>query len=214
MPAAMEPLTLTVVPREETGRHVHALRRAGRVPAVVYGHRQPPIAVQADAKEVDRIWRRAGRTHLVDLVVAGQATRRVIIRELQRSPRNGRLLHADFFAVNLREKLTAEVPLVITGESPAVSEQKVGQLLQTLNAVKVECLPTDLPPQISVDVSGLAAVDDAVTVADLAVPERVTLVGADPGDVVVKVAALRVREEAAAEAAETPEAGETEASEG
>jgi large subunit ribosomal protein L25 len=209
----MPPLTLTVLPREETGRHVHALRRAGRVPAVVYGHRQPPVSVQADAKEVDRIWQRAGRTHLVDLLLEGQATRRVLIRELQRSPRTGRLLHADFFAVNLLEKLTAEVPLVIAGESPAVSDLKVGQLLQTLNTVKVECLPTDLPPQLTVDVGGLAAVDDAVTVADLAVPEGVTVI-AEPGEVVVKVAALRVREEAAEEAAETSGAAETEASEG
>lgn len=209
----MPPLTLTVLPRQETGRHVHALRRAGRVPAVVYGHRQPALPVQADAKEVDRIWQRAGRTHLVDLVLEGQPSRRVLIRELQRNPRTGRLLHADFFAVNLRERLTAEVPLVVTGESPAVSELKVGQVLQTLNAVKVECLPTDLPPQITVDISGLGAVDDALTVADLVVPDGVTVI-AEPGEVVVKIAALRVREEAAEEAAEGAGAAETEASEG
>jgi large subunit ribosomal protein L25 len=213
----MPPLTLTVLPRQETGRHVHALRRAGRVPAVVYGHRQPPLSVQADAKEVDRIWQRAGRTHLVDLVLGDQPARRVLIRELQRSPRTGRLLHADFFAVNLRERLTAEVPVVLTGESRAVGELKVGQVLQTLNSVKVECLPTDLPPQITVDISGLAAVDDAITVADLVVPEAVTVI-AEPGEVVVKIAALRVREEAAeeepAEAGETAGRAETEASEG
>jgi large subunit ribosomal protein L25 len=203
----MQQLTLTVLPRQETGRHVHALRRAGRVPAVVYGHRQPPVSVQADAKDIDRIWQRAGRTHLVDLLLEGHPARRVLIRELQRNPRNGRPLHADFFAVNLLEKLTAEVPLVLTGESPAVSELKLGQLLQTLNTVKVECLPTDLPPQITVDVSGLGAVDDAVTVSDLELPEGVTLVSAEPGEVVVKVSALRVREEAAEEETAAAEEG-------
>jgi len=181
---------------------------------VVYGHRQTAISIQADAKEIDRIWQRAGRTHLVDLSVEGQPLMRVLIRELQRSPRNGRPLHADFFAVNLLEKLTAEVPLVLTGESPAVTDLKVGQLLQTMNMVKVECLPTDLPPQITVDVSGLGAVEDSITVGDLTLPQGVTLVSAEDSEVVVKVAPLRVREEAeeAAPEAEAEPAGEAEAS--
>jgi large subunit ribosomal protein L25 len=209
-------LSLAARPREAFGRHVHALRRAGQVPAVVYGHRQAAISIQAEAKEIDRIWQRAGRTHLVDLRVEGQPLMRVLIRELQRSPRNGRPLHADFFAVNLLEKLTAEVPLVLTGDSPAVTDLKVGQLLQTMNTVKVECLPTDLPPQITVDVSGLGAVDDSITVGDLTLPQGVTLVSAEDSEVVVKVAPLRVREEAeevAPEAAEAEPAGEAEASE-
>jgi large subunit ribosomal protein L25 len=207
-------LSLAARPREAFGRHVHALRRTGQVPAVVYGHRQTAISIQADAKEIDRIWQRAGRTHLVDLSVEGQPLMRVLIRELQRSPRNGRPLHADFFAVNLLEKLTAEVPLVLTGESPAVTDLKVGQLLQTMNMVKVECLPTDLPPQITVDVSGLGAVEDSITVGDLTLPQGVTLVSAEDSEVVVKVAPLRVREEAeeAAPEAEAEPAGEAEAS--
>ena len=195
-------LSLTVRPREATGRHVHALRRAGQVPATVYGHLQPAISVQADAKEIDRIWQRAGRTHLIDLKVEGQPVRRVLIREFQRNPRTGAPFHADFFAVNLREKLTADVPVVLTGESPAVSDLKVGQLLQTVNTLKVECLPTDLPPQIHVDVSGLGAVDESVTVADLTLPKGVILVGVEPSEVIVKVAALRVREEVEEAAAE------------
>jgi large subunit ribosomal protein L25 len=211
------PLSLTARPRDVTGRHVHALRREGQVPAVVYGHRQEPISIQADAKEIDRIWQRAGRTHLVDLLIEGQPLRRVLIREFQRNPRNGRPIHADFFAVNLLEKLTADVPLVLVGDSPAVSDLKVGQLLQTMNTVKVECLPTNLPPQLTVDVSGLMAVDDSVTLADVTLPEGVELAGAEPTEVVVKIAALRVREEveeegAPAEAGAVEQAGEAEAS--
>jgi large subunit ribosomal protein L25 len=202
LPFGAMSLSLTVRPREVTGRHVHALRRAGQVPATVYGHLQAAISVQADAKEIDRIWQRAGRTHLIDLRIEGQPVRRVLIREFQRNPRTGAPFHADFFAVNLLEKLTADVPVVLTGESPAVSDLKVGQLLQTVNTPKVECLPTDLPPQIHVDVSGLGAVDDSVTVADLTLPEGVILVGVEPSEVIVKVAALRVREEAEEAAAE------------
>jgi large subunit ribosomal protein L25 len=208
LPFGAMSLSLTVRPREVTGRHVHALRRAGQVPATVYGHLQPAISVQADAKEIDRIWQRAGRTHLIDLRIDGQPVKRVIIREFQRNPRTGAPMHADFFAVNLREKLTADVPIVLTGDSPAVSDLKIGQLLQTLNTVKVECLPTDLPPQIHVDVSGLGAVDDSVTIADLTLPKGVTLVGVEPSEVIVKVAPLRVREEVeeAPAEAEAPEA--------
>jgi large subunit ribosomal protein L25 len=210
------PLSLTARPRETAGHHVKALRRAGQVPAVVYGHHQSAVSIQADAKEIDRIWQRAGRTHLVDLRVEGQPDRRVLIRELQRNPRNGRPLHADFFAVNLLEKLTAEVPLVLVGESPAVTDLHLGSLLQTLNMVKVECLPNDLPPQIAVDVSGLGAVEDSITVGDLTLPGGVTLVSAEDSEVVVKVAPLRVREEAdeAAEEGEAAPAGEAEAGEG
>ncbi len=210
-------MSLSARPRDTTGRHVHALRRAGQVPAVVYGHRQAAVSIQADEKEIDRIWQRAGRTHLVDLSVEGQPLRRCLIRDFQRNPRNGRPLHADFFAVNLLEKLTAEVPLVLAGESPAVTELKIGQILQTLNTVKVECLPTDLPPQIAVDVSGLGAVDDSITVGDLSLPDGVTLVSAEDSEVVVKVAPLRVREDEAAaapEAAEAAPAEEAEASDG
>jgi large subunit ribosomal protein L25 len=211
LPFGAMSLSLDVRPRDATGHHVRALRRTGQCPAVIYGHRQAPISFQADSKEIDRIWLRAGRTQLIDLRLGGQPVRRVLIREFQRNPRTGQPIHADFFAVNLREKLTADVPLVITGESPAVSELKVGQLLQTLNTVKVECLPTDLPPQIHVDVSGLAAVDDTVTLGDLTLPAGVTVVSAEPSEVVVKVAAMRVREEveeAPAEAAEAAEGGE------
>lgn len=210
-------MSLAARPRDTAGHHVHALRRSGQVPAVVYGHRQTAVSIQADAKEIDRIWQRAGRTHLVDLQVEGQPLRRCLIRELQRNPRNGRPLHVDFFAVNLLEKLTAEVPLVLVGKSPAVTDLHLGSLLQTLNMVKVECLPTDLPPQITVDVSGLGAVEDSISVGDLTLPDGVTLVSAEDSEVVVKVAPLRVRDEAdeAAEAgAEAAPAAEAEAGEG
>ena len=191
----MDSLALSARPRTETGRRVHALRRAGRVPAVVYGHRQDSLPITAELRAVERLWRRAGRSHLIDLDIEGQPSRKVLIREMQISPRTGRVLHADFLAVNLLEKLMVDVPLVVVGESPAVTESKVGQLLQIVNSIKVECLPGDIPAQLTVDVSGLLEVDAHITLGEVELPKGVTLVSTELEETVVKISALRVREE-------------------
>src|SRR5207237_3676873 len=93
------PLSLRATQREELHKHVHALRRRGEVPAVLYGHNVEPQALATDARSLEKVWHRAGRTHLVDLAIDGGRARKVQIRELQIDPRTARLLHADFFAV-------------------------------------------------------------------------------------------------------------------
>ena len=202
----MADLVLQASLRQITGRHVHAGRREGHVPAVLYGHNLEPVNLATEARSLTRVWRRAGRTHLVDLVVDGGKARKVLIKEFQIDPRSALPLHADFFAVNLKEKLTAEVPVVITGSSPAVDELKLGQLLQPLAKVTVECLPQDLPAHLAADVSGLTEIDAHILIRDLELPKGVTLVHADLDEVVVKVAAMRVQEEEPEVAAAAPEA--------
>jgi len=196
-------LTLDATTRTQSGRHVRALRRTGSVPAVVYGHRVEPTNVAAEERALRKIWQSAGRTHLIALSVDGEKPRQVLFRELQIDPRTARPIHADFLVVNLREKLTADVPIVVVGEAPAVTDLKVGQLLQTLSTVRVECLPADLPAQLNVDVSGLTEVEASLTLGDIELPHGVTM-SADLGEMVVKIAALRVQEveETAAPAAE------------
>jgi large subunit ribosomal protein L25 len=201
----MATIELPATTREERGAHNNALRRQGRVPAVLYGHQVEPLAISAEQKVLDRVWMRAGRTHLIDLKLDGGRAQKVLVRELQTDPRTGRTLHADFFAVNLREKLTADVPVVITGESPAVVDSKIGTLQQLLTSLRVECLPSDLPSQFSVDVSGLVDIDQGVYIRDIVLAEGVTLVHADLDELVVKVTALRLAVEGD---------GETEAAEG
>jgi large subunit ribosomal protein L25 len=155
---------------------------------------------------------RAGRTQLVDLSVDGGRAQKVLVREMQIDPRSNRPIHADLFAVNLLEKLTAEVPVVLAGESPAVVDAKVGTLQQLVNTLRVESLPADLPAQFTVDVSGLTEIDQGIHVRDIPLPEGVTLVHVDPDELVVKVAALRIAVEGEAEeaaaAAEAAEAAE------
>jgi large subunit ribosomal protein L25 len=197
----MDSISITARPRSETGRHVHALRREGAVPAVLYGHRITPVSLAIDAKELERVWHRAGRTHLVDVKVQGQTAHKVLIKDLQFHPRSGHALHVDLFAVNLREKITADVPVIIVGESPAV-QQKVGQVQQVVSSLRLESLPADIPAQITVDVSGLEEIDQSITLGQVELPKGAALVHADLDEVVVKIAPVRVRaEEAAIEAA-------------
>ena len=210
------PLALPAAPRSEHGRHAHVLRRHGRVPAVLYGHNVQPQSLSVDARTLQRVWKSAGRSHLVDLTLDGGRPRKVLIRELQINPRTADLVHVDLFAVNLREKLTVDVPVVAVGESPAVAVEKLGVLQQILNTIKVECLPSDIPAQLSVDVSGLLAVDDGVHVGQVPLPEGVALAsGVNPDELVLKVAPVRVvseepeaaPEEGAAEEGAAAEAG-------
>jgi len=155
-------LELSASIRTETGRHVHAVRRRGEVPAVLYGHNVEPQALSIEARSLQRVWHHAGHSHLVDLALDGGRARKVLIRELQVNPRTTQLMHVDLFAVNLREKLTVEIPLIPVGESPAVTELKLGVLQQIITAVKVECMPGDIPAQLTVDISGLTEKAEAV----------------------------------------------------
>lgn len=204
----MATIELPAVTREARGSHNKPLRREGLVPAVIYGHNVEPRSIAAEARLLARVWMRAGRTQLIDLSIDGGRAQKVLVRELQVNPRNGRPIHADFFAVNLREKLTADVPLVLVGESPAVVDSKVGTLQQLMTALHVECLPADLPSQLAVDVSGLLEIDDGIHVRDIQLPDGVTLVHVEAEELVVKVAALRVTvegETTEGEAAVAPE---------
>ena len=204
----MDSISLSARPRSETGRHVHTLRREGAVPAVLYGHKVAPQALVIDAKEMERTWHHAGKTHLVDVHVEGhKGARKALIKDLQFHPRSGHMLHVDLFAVNLREKITSDVPVIVVGESPAV-QQKLGQVQQVVSTLRVESLPADLPAQLTVDISGLTEVDQGITIGEIEVPKGVALVHAEPSETVVKIAAVRVREEAAPEAEAAAEEGE------
>jgi large subunit ribosomal protein L25 len=206
----MATIELQATSREARGNHNRALRRTGKVPAVLYGHNVDPWPIEAEARVLRRVWMHAGRTQLVDLKVDGGRAQKVLVREMQVDPRTGNPIHADFFAVNLREKLTADVPVVIVGDSPAVVDAKIGTLQQLITSLRIECLPSDLPSQFNVDVSGLMEIDAGVHVRDIVLPEGVALVHIDVDELVVKVSALRLVTEEEVEAAEAAEAAEAE----
>jgi large subunit ribosomal protein L25 len=205
-------LKLKASARTIGGRHVRRLRTEGVVPGVVYGHRSDAEAVSLDAAEFRRVYASAGRTHLVDLEVDGGRAQKVLIKEVQVHPRFDGPHHVDLFRIDLKEKLQIDVPVTITGESPAVKRGD-GDLLISLHSVKVECLPGDIPEAIEVDVSGLEEIDDAVRVHDLNLPESVTVMNSGE-EMIVKVQAHRVAEEPVAEAAEGEEGAAAEGEEG
>jgi large subunit ribosomal protein L25 len=202
--------TLAAEHREVLGKKVAALRRAGRLPAVVYGHGVESDSVSVDAHEFEQLRRHTGPNALVDLSVDGKKAQPVLVHSIQVHPVNRRPLHVDLFLVRMTEELTVEVPLVATGESPAVTLHG-GTLLHPSESVRVRALPDHLPQSIEYSVAGIGDFDTAIYVRDLVVPSDVTLL-TDPDEIIAKVQPPRVEEEPVAVA--EGEAVEGEAGEG
>ena len=200
--------------RKVLGKKVKKLRREGFLPANVYGKHLNSTAVQVKYTDFDRVFKETGETGLIDLKVGSDA-KPVLVKNLQMNYKTHTPLHVDFYQVNLKEKVKAMVPLVLTGEAKAVAE-KAGILLQTLNEVEIEALPDKLPENIEVSVEHLAAVDEQITVGDLKAPEGVAIL-TEEGQTVAKIAELTVPEpepEPEAEAAEGEEGAAAEGEEG
>lgn len=197
--------TLKAERRTVLGKSVKKLRRTGFLPANVYGKGLESTAIQVNTKEFEAVFKEAGETGLVDLSFDGQ-THPVLIKNIQMEYPLRIPLHADFYQVNLREKVKTMVPIEIIGEPKAVTE-KIGTLIQPLNEIEVEALPAELPEKIEINVEPLAAIDDQITIADIKVPEGVEIL-TDAGQVIVKIDELAapepepVAEEAAAEGEE------------
>jgi len=206
------PIVLKLDGRDDRGRRLQALRRQGRLPAVIYGRKVDAVAVSVDGREFLRAFQKVGKTQLLDLQLGAEPVRKALIREIQRSPRTGDLMHIDFYQVNLLEKIESEIPVELEGSVEIVSKGEA-DLLHALHQLRVECLPTDLPPAIVVDVSGLKEIDDEIRVKDLKLPPGV-IVKDDPDELVVKVHPHREEVEEVVPppaAAEVPTVSETEA---
>lgn len=192
-------IELSAEPRTALGKKVKALRRQGFVPANIYGHTES-TAVQLAAREADHTIRRAGKTQLITVNVNGGETETVLIKNWQRHPYKGDILHIDFYRVAMTETLRVDIPLRLVGEAPAIRATG-GTLFQPISTVTIESLPGDLPDSIEVDISSLVDLDSAVHVRDLAIPDAVTLI-TDGDDVVARVLPATVEPEAPEEVAE------------
>lgn len=204
--------TLAAQHRDVTGKKVAGLRRAGKLPGVVYGHGIESDSVTVDAHEFEQLRRHSGPNALIDLSVDGGKARPVLVHGLQVHPVNRRTLHVDLFLVRMTEELTVDVPLVATGEAPAVTLNG-GTLLHPIESVRVRALPDHLPQSIEYSVVSLVDFDTALHVRDLTVPSDVTLL-TDGDEIIAKVQPPRVEEEpvvvAEAEGVEGEEAAEGE----
>jgi large subunit ribosomal protein L25 len=194
---------LSVEPREVLGKNVAKLRRAGVLPANIYGH-AGSHAVQVETLAFQRMLKDMAINEVIDIKVKGErSTRPAIIQRVQRHPVTSQMLHADLYQVSLREKMRADVPVVLVGESEAVKTFN-GILLQPVDSLQVEALPLDLPDKIEVDVSRLQELETSIHVRDLPEVEKVTIL--TDGDVAVaRVASPRLAAEEEEEAATAEE---------
>lgn len=197
----MEKVVIEAQPRQVIGKQVRALRRQGLLPAVIYGPHIAPIPVSLNFHDASLLLPKVSSSQLVEVNVNGQR-HTALVRERQRHPLTGNLIHVDFQAVSLTEKLRVNVGLQFVGEAPAVKVYGA-VLAPSLEELEVECLPGDLPNYLEVDLSALEQIGDAIYVRDVPRPPRVEVL-TEADEVVVVAAAPEGEEELAAEALAGP----------
>jgi large subunit ribosomal protein L25 len=192
---------LEISPREVMGKATKRLRKAGIIPANIFGHHESSQPVQIDAIAFDQLVRAHHATGIIALRQPGNgATQTALIRHVQHDPRSGKIIHVDFFRVSLTERITSKVPLRFVGEAPAVKLEG-GVLLHLMDALDVECEAGDLVQYVEVDVTSLTEIDAILHAGDVKLPTSYTLL-TDPKEGIAKIAATRA--EIAEEAAEAP----------
>ena len=195
----MEKVVLKASKREVTGKQVKALRRDGQLPAVIYGRHVEPIAISLEAHSTGLVFAKLTSSTLVTIDVDGTEYA-ALVREKQRNYIKGNLTHIDFLAVDLTEKITTKVHLTFTGVSSAVKDYSA-VLVHRMEQLEVECLPTDLPERILVDISTIKEIGNSIRVRDIALPENVAVL--EDADEIVIIATL-AKEEVAEEGAVVP----------
>jgi large subunit ribosomal protein L25 len=191
----MEKVVLKAEKRDVIGKQVKAMRRAGKLPAVIYGRHTEPMNISLDSHTASLVLGKLTSSSLVTIDLDGNQYP-ALVREKQRDYIKNRLLHVDFLAVSLTESLHASVAVNIIGVSMAVKDFNA-VLVKNLESLEVECLPTDLPERIDVDITALARPGDGIRVRDLTVSDKVRLLN-DPDTMVVVATFAKVEEEVAA----------------
>ncbi len=197
----MSDITLKARARTVLGKKTKTIRNAGDIPAVLYGRGVASKSLTVSAGDFSKIYKKAGESTLIDLVIDDAVPTKVIIQDIQRHPLTSVIIHADLHEVKMTEKLKAEIVLSFTGESAAVKELG-GVLVKSLDHLKVETLPADLVSEIMVDISSLKTFDDLIHVRDLSIPKGIAVLDKE-GEVVALVTPPRSEEELASLGKET-----------
>lgn len=201
---------LAASPRTVFGKKVRFLRRAGSVPANVFGPGVASSAIQIDTRDIEHVLTHIPRSSLLSLVVGPEPPTTVLIRGVMRKPTTGEIYHVDLYRVSMTQRLRTAIALAFEGESPAARSH--GAIIaHSVDSVEVECLPADLPSRIVVDLGVLQEVDDTIYVRDLQLPAGVVAI-TSPDQMVARALAPRVLEvgEEPAEPAEPAEDEKTE----
>ncbi len=192
-----EMITVETQSREVFGKNAsRRLRKAGQIPATLYGLKQEPVSLTVDPKVIFRILHSSsGQNTLFKLAVSGQSSPHVLIKDFQREPVKGTLMHVDFLRIDMSKKLHVQVPLEFTGVPVGV--KTLGGIMDVVvREVEIECLPTDIPEHISVDVTELG-LNDLFRVGQIQVSEKIKII-TEPEVVLVTVLPQRAEEEVAA----------------
>jgi len=205
----MDIQNLSAQKRDVTGRKIKTLRQGGILPGNLYGKKIKSLSLQVKLNEFVPVYKEAGETGVINLSF-GKGKKddvSVLVANLQKDPVSDSLVHVDFRKVDLKEKITAGVPVELSGESPC-EKTGVGTVVQYVTEVEVEALPTDLPEKFEVDVSSLAEVDQAIYLKDIKVDKTKVSIKDDTEKIVAKVEPPQKIEEEAPPAEEAAAEGE------
>ncbi len=207
-----EAIKLELEPRAILGKKVKRLRREGIVPVHLYGPGVDPRALQCEQGRLVRALTRAGGNTPITVTVPGEDGEKLTFaREIQWDPVRGSILHVDFLAVQATQRISAQVPIVLIGESPGAREAS-GAVIQQLRELTVEALPLEIPNEVEVDLAILTDSSGAIRVGDLILPDNVDVL-TEADEVVVRIEVTRAEVEEVVEAApgEGPSAPQPEA---
>ena len=195
-------LTLELQPRNTLGKKVRSLRRAGIIPVHLYGPGIDPRPLQCEGRTLIRALSQAGGSTAISITVDGDE-HLAFVREIQWDPIRGDLFHVDFLRADVTQLASAEVSVVLIGDSPGAREVN-GTVVQQLRSLSIEALPLDMPQELSVDLSSLTQPDGIIRAGDVSLPSNSTLL-TDPENVVARIEASSVAEPEAV--GETPAEG-------
>ena len=186
-----EELKLKAVTKEEKDNKV--IREQNFIPAVLYGKGVKNQNLQVEKIALEKIYKKAKESTLIDLVINDKESVKVLIQDIQKEEVSDEVLHVDFYQVKMDEKITTEINLVFVGTSSAVKELS-GTLVKNKDVIEVKCFPNDLIKELEVDISSLKTFDDLIYAKDLKIPEKLELT-TDQEIMIAQVAAPRTDEE-------------------
>jgi len=210
----MSSIQLTAKSRQVPTAEKNQERSKGNLPAELYGLSNDNSHLFLNQLEFEKVYARAGESSLIDLGVDQGEPVKVLVKEVQQDPVTEKIVHVDFYRIDMNKELHTVVPLVFVGESKAVKYLN-GILVKSLEEVEVACLPTDLISKIEVDISGLESFNEVIRVSDLRVPETMKILTNQERSVATVVPVkVQVEEAPQAEVAAEGEAAEAEGKEG
>lgn len=213
-------IILNAVKRTDENGKASKIRADAEIPAVLYGGKNENEHLKLGANDIVRAYQQAGESSLIDLNVDKTDAIKVIIKNIQRNPVSDKIIHVDFYRIDMNKPIDVEIPLEFIGDPKAVKDLG-GTLIKSLESISVNCLPGDLLENIEVDIDPLETFNDTVKVSDLQIDEKIKVIN-NPGDAVASVLAPRLvdedeeekEEKAAAEGEEETKEGDDKGKEG